>query len=296
MDFHRRRPEAGVGLLYLVGGAIGGFAAGLLIGGVGRPLHLLRRAGRMVPDRLRRGGAELGILAALEDRVLEAYLDDEILRERGIDIGAISRGIIELSGLVRTREEVERAVRVASLVPGVSSVLNRLDAEEENRQYDETRRRFESDDVSLTEWAWTGRGSGMGRRRQSPETEPPRRDDSRWLKDRALDEADRDQWQEEGLAAHQPHLTERTGRGENRTPTRYSEDELDHQDPHRQSAGRTRGQPPGATNPQARVGEGVEPGTELRLEDADVPLKPHSDGFRTRKPAAEGDEADGPPG
>jgi hypothetical protein len=32
---------------------------------------------------------------------------------------------------------------------------------------------------------------------------------------------------------------------------------------------------PQALNSQARVGEGMKPGTELRLEQSDVPIKPH---------------------
>jgi hypothetical protein len=284
----RREPTSGTTLLYLLGGAVGGFAIGMLAGGVKQPLRALRRAGALVPDRLRRGGAELQAFAELEDRVLEVFLEDDVLRERGIDIGAISRGIVELTGSVRTREEIDRAVRLAGLVPGVTSVLNRLEALDEVQHYDETRRRLDEDDASLTEWAWTGRSSGMGRRRQSPETDPPRRDDAQWLRERALDRADRDQWQEEGLAARHPHLTERPDPEGASGRTRFQEHELDNQDPHGRHAAETRDRQPRDTNPRTRVGEGLKPGTELELEDSDVPLKPHSDGFE-----AGGEQRDG---
>ena len=94
------------------------------------------------PARLRRGVREELQLAHLEDAVLDAFLRDEVLAERGIDVGCISRGIIELSGSVRTADEVERAVRVARATAGVETVVNRMDVDDDARR--------------------TGRGSGSG--------------------------------------------------------------------------------------------------------------------------------------
>ena len=57
--------------------------------------------------------------------------------------------------------------------------------------------------------------------------------------------------------------------------TNYAEDELDNQSPYGKHAIPVPEQPQ-ALNSQSRVGEGLKPGTELALEAADVPVKPHS--------------------
>ena len=62
----------------------------------------------------------------LEDRVLEAFVNDPVLRERAVDIGAIDPGTIELTGAVRVEVERERATTIAGGVPGVRSVVNHL--------------------------------------------------------------------------------------------------------------------------------------------------------------------------
>ena len=64
-----------------------------------------------------------------------------------------------------------------------------------------------------------------------------------------------------------------------------SEDELDNQDPHGKHAARTLDDEPQRFNTAARVSQdpqGTKPGIEMRLEDADVPVKPHSDGWTPR--------------
>lgn len=251
-------------LLALTVGAAGGLAVGLLLS--------RRRPGRRV-----RAAAEELELAALEDAVLDAFLNHELLRERGIDIGAITRGIVELSGSVQTEEEADLAVRVANAVPGVQTVVNRLEVEAERRQLEQTRRRFEDGDPALHETRWEGRRVGMGRMRQGGQTEPARPDESQHQVERALEKADRMQWEEEGLAAQRSRMSavpedERPGQR-----LRYRDDELDNQEPHGRRAARTLDEPPQELRSASRVGEGLKPGTELRLEDADVPLKPHSD-------------------
>jgi hypothetical protein len=149
-------------------------------------------AARMGPARLRRAGGERAVLTVLEDAVIDACLEDEVLRNRGLDIGAISPGIIELSGAVATEQEADRAVVVARQVEGVTTVVNRIEVEAELAQREEIRRRREDGDPAFAESHWGGRNIGMGRMRQGGETEPPRRDDSQKLRDRALDAADRD--------------------------------------------------------------------------------------------------------
>src|SRR5258706_8074115 len=67
----------------------------------------------------------------LEERVLEAYRNDPILSERPIDIGSIGASTIELTGWVFEADEGEHAVTVAGGVPGVESVVNRLEVRAE---------------------------------------------------------------------------------------------------------------------------------------------------------------------
>jgi hypothetical protein len=270
-------------LLTLGIGAAGGMIAGLL---------LSRRGARQMADQFgeqagRAGGAlrdgfdsvaDLDpALAQLEDAVVDTFLNHEILRERGIDVGAISRGIVELSGSVWTEEESDLAVRVANTVPGVQTVVNRLEVEEEAEHLEETRRRFEDGDPALIETRWEGRRVGMGRMRQGSQTEPDRPDDSQSQTEKALRDADIAEWQED-VGVHEHVRTSarpedvRTGQDPD-----FDEDELDNQDPHGKHAAYTLDEQPEELRSGSRVGEGTKPGTELRLEDADLPIKPHGD-------------------
>jgi hypothetical protein len=125
----------------------------------------------------------------------------------------------------------------------------------------------------------------MGQRRQAEETDPGA-DDSQHMREMALEQSDRDQYEDEDLAHSRPRVGARPGTGE-RNPTHYAEDELDNQDPYGKHAVPAAEQPQ-AFNSQARVGEGTEPGLELEMEQSDVPLKPHSDRWQTgRAPDAD---------
>ncbi len=64
--------------------------------------------------------------AALEARVLEAFINDPILRERAIDICASGVGTIELTGWVRESGEIGHALTLAGGVPDVKTVIDRL--------------------------------------------------------------------------------------------------------------------------------------------------------------------------
>jgi hypothetical protein len=215
-------------------GAGAGLAIGLLVSRRGR--RAAHQAQHEFRERFDAGGryTASGIsdavadpqLTGLEDAVLDAFLGDPVLSERGIDVGAVSRGIVELSGSVYTEAEAERAVRVASGVNGVQTVVNRIEVEAEAEHLEDARRRLESGDPALTETRWEGRTVGMGRMRQGPQTEPDRPDDSQHRRDRALAEADRDQWLEEGTGDDEERLAARGG-----TETSFRESELDHQDP-----------------------------------------------------------------
>jgi hypothetical protein len=213
------------GLLYLAAGAVLGLAAGLVVadrfGGFSSITAKLR-------DRVSRRrelddeDTDTEIDAddeALEERVLEAFRNDPILAERAVDIGAIGDGIIELTGWVHEPDEATHAVTITRGVPGVETVVNRLDvrmagAEEPIEEID--------DDPSapLPGGRWEGQQVGTGRRRQGNSSEPDRHADpkpgleERWLsKDEALREAAGDV---EGIAerrrsSKRPPRGDRTG-------------------------------------------------------------------------------------
>lgn len=293
--FRQEEPDFGKDAATFAIGALGGLALGMLISRrapqprvsqLGSDLReRVRSAGekaktaarRLQPARLRRMAGEQAELTDLEDRVLDAFLADAVLGERGIDVGAISHGIIELSGSVWTEAESDHAMQVANTVPGVRTVVNRMEVESEARQLEEARRRAQAEeDEGLGESRWSGRMIGMNRRRQGHQTDPDRPDDSQQQEDEALREADVAQWREEGLAAKQPRKTESV-EAQSRWRTDYEEDELDNQDPHGKHAARTLDEQPQELNTSARVGEGLKSGTHLRMEDTDLPGKPHGE-------------------
>jgi hypothetical protein len=160
-----RRERAGTGIWILAAGAMLGLAGALF---------LLRRSRRRVP----RLPADL---RELEDSVIDALRRDAVLRHRGIDVAALAPGIIELTGLVDSADEGQHAAAVAHNVAGVRTVLNRLDALELQR-----RLRPRTQPSQHTGTRWYGMNVGMGRRRQSRQTDPPRRDDRSDLIEQAL--------------------------------------------------------------------------------------------------------------
>ena len=276
----RNRPsqpeqESGSNPLLFALGAAGGLALGYFLARGATSSEPVRLAGARLRERARGVAEGLGgrtaretgeeeLLARMEDEVIDALLRDPVLSERGIDVGCIRRGVLELSGSVRTADEADRAVRVARAAEGVETVVNRMEIEQDRRSgTDEWEERMGGE--------WTGRQVGMGRRRQSEETDPGA-DDSQHMREMALEQSDRDQYEDEDLAHSQPRLSARPGVGDP-NPTRYDEDELDNQEPHGR---RAVSEQPQAMNSQSRVGEGLAPGLELEMESSSVPVKPHS--------------------
>lgn len=266
-------------------GAVGGLAAGIFLSGRieqheelsgvrGRLRERARDVARSLrPARLRRELVDQLELTRLEDAVLDAFLRDPLLSERAIDVGAISHGIVELSGSVETDDEADRAVRLAQGVHGVETVVNRMDVGDDGLRHET------GSNGGEMSGEWTGRNVGMGGRRQGRETDPGTSDDSRHQKEVALEASDRAQYEDEGLSHAQPRVSARPGPGGEVAPTRYREDELDNQDPYGKRAVPAPEQPQ-AMNSASRVGEGLKPGTELALEQADVPVKPHGQPLR----------------
>jgi hypothetical protein len=194
-------------LLYVCAGAVAGFAAGVL---VAHRFGEVRTLATRMRDRFGSRGAteqltdteayasdefdEVGIGAdsaasttetvspraeALERRVLEAYQNDPILCERPVDIGAISEGIVELTGWVNNEEEAAHAVTIARGVPGIETVVNRLAVRPDEEKFDEFAERYAGGDPALTERHWEGQQVGTGRRRQGNSAEPDRHSDPR---------------------------------------------------------------------------------------------------------------------
>jgi hypothetical protein len=282
--FQEPESDNGRNALTFTLGAVGGLAIGMLLSrraapeqfnriGTGLRERAKTVARRLRPARLSRMAVEQEELTGLEDLVLDAFLADEVLSERGIDVGAISHGIIELSGSVWTEEEADRAVHLANSIDGVNTVVNRLDVESEARYRERNRIQVdEGDEYEGSEW--TGRMVGMNRRRQGRQTDPDQSDDSQPQTIKALRDADHDQYEDEDIAYEQPRVQARPGSGDP-WQVNFDEDELDNQDPHGKHAAYTLDEPPQELNSSARVGEGLKSGEHLALEHADVPVKPH---------------------
>jgi hypothetical protein len=188
------------GLLYLAAGAVLGLAAGLVVadrfGGFSSLTARLRdRVGRLRDGDEDEDDSEIDAEdEALEERVLEAFRNDPTLSERAIDIGAIGDGIIELTGWVHEPDEATHAVTITRGVPGVETVVNRLDVRmagaEESIEIDD------SANAPLPGGRWEGQQVGTGRRRQGNSSEPDRHADpkpdleDRWLsKEKAIRDA-----------------------------------------------------------------------------------------------------------
>lgn len=219
-------------------GAMGGLAVGVLIhrsgildSELGREFR--NRADeavrRLRPARLQRLSGDIQRIERLEDDVIEAFREDSILSERGIDIGGISPGIIELSGSVMSADESLRAMDVANGVPGVRTVVNRMAIEQPYRK-SPLRKTLDEENFGETFGHSESRVGGMGRRRQSDETDPARPDESQHSRQSALAAADRDQWSREGFA-HTNSRMDATPEIQAPNRTHFSEDQLDNQDP-----------------------------------------------------------------
>ncbi len=125
----------------------------------------------------------------LEDRVLEVFVNDPVLAECPVDIGAIRAGTIELTGGVQTREEYEHATTLARGVPGVETVVNRLDILEEESAEADSASHYEAGDPRYAESGWDGETIGTGRRRQGTSDDAGRHDDPKVpLENRATSE------------------------------------------------------------------------------------------------------------
>ena len=197
---YREDDTTSSGLLYLAAGAVLGLAAGLVVadrfGGFSSLTAKLRdRVGRLRDHDEDESESDIDEDdEVLEERVLEAFRNDPILSERAIDIGAIGDGIIELTGWVHEPDEATHAVTITRGVPGVETVVNRLDVRVTGSEVAD-----EIDDdpnAPLPGGRWHGQQVGTGRRRQGNSSESDRHSDpkpgleDRWLsKEQAIRDA-----------------------------------------------------------------------------------------------------------
>ena len=137
--------------------------------------------------RRRRTSATTGVLDQLEEAAVEALRRDRLTGSCAIDVAALGPGIIELSGIVPTTEIGQRAARLLHALDGVRTVVNRLETGSLEDRLAENRVRRAHGEPALRERQWYGMSVGTGRRRQSPETEPGRNDDTVERRMRELD-------------------------------------------------------------------------------------------------------------
>jgi hypothetical protein len=121
-------------------------------------------------------------LRALEKGVIRSLRSNRATRDQAIDVAAVGAGVIELSGYVDTEDLVREVVELVDRVPGVHAVFNRLDVRSVEARLRENRSRAGGREGTR----WYGGSVGIGRRRQSPATDPARRDDHADLQIKAL--------------------------------------------------------------------------------------------------------------
>ncbi len=110
----RREASSGLGSRLALGGAVafGALASGFLIS---------RRGRRLVADTFR--GRRRTPLA---DRVLDRFWEEPALGRRRLDVEEGEDGVVEITGSVANDWERSLAMQVASAVPGVAQVRDRL--------------------------------------------------------------------------------------------------------------------------------------------------------------------------
>jgi hypothetical protein len=203
-------------------------------------------------------------LRRLEVEVAEALASDPVLGSRPIEVGALTVGIVELTGPVRDEWESKRAVTISRRVAGVTTVLNRLDQQIVEDHLANTQTRYEAQDPSLREAQWQGLRVGTGQRRQGVQTDPARPSDrvpmiSRALgTDRAIEQsADRLDKMPTGVEGHSTGPAGPTDRGTA-------------EDSSRQRLGNVPVEPLQDLNPESRVQTSTPKGIELTLGESGV--------------------------
>jgi hypothetical protein len=162
--FMFRRQQDGVPVWILAAGAVAGASAISFA-----VLRIVRRRRRLplTTD-----------LDYLEDAAVDVLRRDPQTGGCAIDVAATGPGMIELTGVVPTHEIAQRAARLLHALPGVRTVINRLDTGALEQQLATNRGRRARGEPATRERQWYGVRVGTGRRRQSADTDPGRNDDT----------------------------------------------------------------------------------------------------------------------
>jgi hypothetical protein len=150
-----------------------GVGAGVAVAAGIFAAYQINKQGRLV---LRRD------MRALEKRVIRGLRGHNTTRDQAIDVEAVGAGVIELSGYVDTEELAREVIDLVDRIPGVHAVFNRMDIRSVEARLEQNRARTSAREGTR----WYGGSVGIGRRRQSPATDPARRDDHTDLKLKAL--------------------------------------------------------------------------------------------------------------
>jgi hypothetical protein len=183
------------------GGTTWALAAGAAAGAGAVAFAVLRgvRSLRRRDAHESRAAGHVAELDALEDAAVELLRGHSDTGSCAIDVAAIAPGIVELSGFVPTHEVGQRAARLLHALPGVRTVVSRLEVGSYEARLADARGRRMSGEPETLERQWYGVRVGTGRRRQSPSTDPARTDDSRHRLTRELEVRDDDLLDDDAL-------------------------------------------------------------------------------------------------
>lgn len=98
-----------------------GIAGALGLGAVATGMFVSRRGRNLMKDAWR--GRRR---TTLEDRVLDRLWGDRVFARRELDVEEIRKGMIVVSGDVRSLGERRRALRLAAAARGVEAVIDRI--------------------------------------------------------------------------------------------------------------------------------------------------------------------------
>lgn len=154
--------------------AVSAIAAGAAAG-AGAAAFAVLRGVRALRQRQQQ---TLTTLDLLEDEAVEVLRRDSVTGVCAIDVAAIGPNTIELTGRVPTPEAAQRAARLLHALPGVHTVISRVEIGAYESRLAENRERLARGEPSALQRRWYGVRVGTGRRRQSAETEPARPDDT----------------------------------------------------------------------------------------------------------------------
>lgn len=261
-------------------GSFQGRSSDLWTAAVGAGAGLIAGAATYLLTRRRTQAQSRAAGPSTDREIASAISSDADLAGRGIAVGRLGDGIVELSGTVDTEHEARRAVEIAQDVPGVRTVLNRLGVAEVEDRLAANRRQYDAGEPGMHEHRWYGMGVGTGRRRQGHRTDPDRPDDKVPIQS---DELGTDR----ALEATSEDVDKLAPGGEDHTSANAAPTDRARYD---QASHRRLGNVPEDSlqdlNPESGVHENVKKGTEITLEESGLTRPAERE--RGRRRAADG--------